>query len=147
MEADRSSRNRESSSSTRSQFWGVVVRPPSQLSMYFSILFSSYLGSPPVLWSMLGGVATSSRFSKTTRPQNKRKLTSIPLKGDFIMYTAPIPKKVPPNPKRARLCFSFLFGLWHPSTLIWHLLGTKPFFCSVASFSTTHTCEDGKKER
>ena len=35
---------------------------------------------------MLGGVITNSRFSKTTRPQNKKYLTSIPLKGDFIMY-------------------------------------------------------------
>ena len=27
------------------------------------------------------------------------------------------------------------------------ILGTKPFFCSVRSFLTTHTCADGKKER
>ena len=48
------------------------------------------------LWSMLGGVITSSRFSKATRPQNKKYLTSIPLKGDFIMYTATVSKKIPP---------------------------------------------------
>ena len=45
----------------------------------------------------VGGGITSSRFQRLARPQNKKYLTSIiPLKGDFIMYTAPVSKKIPP---------------------------------------------------
>ena len=45
----------------------------------------------------VGGGITSSRFQRLAGPQNKKYLTSIiPLKGDFIMYTAPVSKKIPP---------------------------------------------------
>ena len=60
------------------------------------IPFAYDLQPRALLWFMLGGVITSSRFSKATRPQNKKYLTSIPLKGDFIMYTAAVSKKIPP---------------------------------------------------
>ena len=68
----------------------------------------------------VGVVVTSSRFRKATRRQNKKYLTSIPLKGYFFMYTALVsPKRSPPkpiNPNRARLCFffeTFSAGRWH----------------------------------
>ena len=88
------------------------IRPRSGTSVYQSVAISlanvplefarqtffHYVASCPLpsLWCMLGGVITSSRFQRLARPQNKRYLTSIPLKGDFIMYTAAVSKKIPP---------------------------------------------------
>ena len=48
------------------------------------------------LWSVSEGVITSQRSRRVPRSRNKKYLTSIPLKGDVLMYTAAVSKKIPP---------------------------------------------------
>ena len=52
--------------------------------------------TPLSLWSVSEGVITSQRSRRVPRRQNKKYLTSIPLKGDVLMYTAAVSKKTPP---------------------------------------------------
>ena len=48
------------------------------------------------VWSVSEGVITGQRSRRVPRRQNKKYLTSIPLKGDVLMYTAAVSKKIPP---------------------------------------------------
>ena len=46
---------------------------------------------------MLGGADNELAFSKVSKTSKKKKnLTSIPLKGDVLMYTAAVSKEIPP---------------------------------------------------